>query len=229
MLFFRMLQHLLPTGQAWRVVVEKTLRGFLMGVSAWAEQAKSFVDLVYADVWPQSTRSLAAWEAQFGLLPSSSDAVRRQQVAAAWQMTGGQSPRYLQDVVRAAGFDVYIHESFYYSGATRLWRDPLAHTSLPAFGTVRCGMPSARCGVSSARCNALLANEPGYIVNRDLSLNAPPRVPAGSAFRPFFVYWGGATFGDRASVPASRRSEFERVLLKICPAHCWIVTMVDYV
>ena len=34
MLFFRIFQHLLPTGKAWRVVVDKALRRFFIGLAA---------------------------------------------------------------------------------------------------------------------------------------------------------------------------------------------------
>jgi hypothetical protein len=78
-------------------------------------------------------------------------------------------------------------------------------------------------------CNRFLANEPGYLVNLNLTREAPPPVPDDSAAYPYFLYWMGATFGDRAEVPAARRDEFERLLLKLCPEQHWLVTYVTYV
>lgn len=45
---------------------------------------------------------------------------------------------------------------------------------------------------------------------------------------PYFVYIGGQTFPDAASVSVQRRDEFEALLLKYCPAHMWIGVIVTY-
>jgi hypothetical protein len=44
----------------------------------------------------------------------------------------------------------------------------------------------------------------------------------------YFLYIGAATFGPLATVPATRRDEFEELLLKIAPAHVWCGVMVQY-
>jgi hypothetical protein len=200
------------------------------GLSAPFASARDFVDFVHEDRQPSTTRALAEWENQFGLVASASDVDRRAALASAWSATGGQSPRYLQDVVRAAGFDVYIHEWWVPPNvAPRTARNPRDYTSDPLVGTVQCGEAVAQCGEPNAQCNAFLANDIGYIVNLDLTGNAPPPVPNNTALWPFFIYWGAATFGVAADVPAARRDEFERLLRRLCPAHCWIVTIVTYV
>lgn len=229
MLFFRQLQHLLPTGAAWRVVIDKTLRKFFEGLAAVHESARDFADRVHEDLIPQTSRSIDLWERQFGLVAPASDVDRRLQVDGAWQATGGQSPRYLQDVVRSAGFDVYIHEWWVPGSMPRTLRNPRDYTEDPLFGTVQCGEALAQCGEPTAQCNRFLANEIGYLVNKNLTDVAPPAIPNDATKWPYFVYWGGATFGTAASVPAVRRAEFERLLLKICPANNWIVTIVNYV
>ena len=111
MTLFRSLRHLLPTGRAWRLTVEKNLRRFFEGVAAPAEEARGFADNVYRDIFPGDTRELPAWDRQFGLPDSGlSDADRRNRLDAAWKAIGGQSPRYIQDTLQARGFDVYVHE-----------------------------------------------------------------------------------------------------------------------
>lgn len=229
-LYLRLLQHLLPDGLAWRTtIIGKALRKFLDGLSTSFESARDYIDLVYTDRLPTSTRALDEWEAQFGLTAASTDAARRLALASAWSAQGGQSPRYLQDTVRAAGFDVYLHEWWVPPNVDpRTARDPRTYTTQPLIGTVQCGEPLAQCGEPTALCNRFLANEPGYLVNRNLTNEAPPPVPDDPATWPYFLYWGGETFPNPAVIPASRRAEFEQLILRICPAHLWLVTLVEY-
>lgn len=229
MVFFRQLQHLLPDALAWRLTAtSKTLRKFFEGLAAAPADLRTFVDSTYDDLLPAKTRELPTWQRQFGLLALGTDAEQRAQLASAWQAQGGQSPRYLQDVVRAAGFDVYIHEWWEPGTMPRVKRDPRAYTVQPQLGSTQCGQTAARCGEVHAACNRWLQNDVKYLVNRNLTPLAPPPVPDDPARWPHFLYWGGATFGTAASVLAARRTEFERLLLKICPAHCWLVTIVNY-
>lgn len=229
MSFFRSLRHLLPDAAAWRLTIKKTLRNYLEGLAAPFSDARVFADLVWEDLIPSKTRELTAWERQFGLEAAATDSARRLNLEAAWAAQGGQDPRYLQDTLQAAGFDLYIHEWWEPPGGSP-WtaRDPRLHTKQPLVGTVQCGEPLAQCGEPTALANAFLANEPGYLVNKDLTPRAPPRVPDDSAFWPYFLYFGGETFGDRVLIPASRRNELERLVLRICPTQQWIVMLVDY-
>ena len=229
MLFFRIFQHLLPTGRAWRTLTDKVLRRFFLGLAAGAPtDAREYLDDVYEDLHPETTRELALWEKQFGLLAQGTEAERRLQIDAAWKAQGGQSPSYLQTTVRAAGFDVYIHEWWEPPNeAPRTVRDPRDHTEVPITGTVQCGEALAQCGEPTALCNNFLANDPRYLVNENLTPWAPPPIPSDPAKWRHFIYWGAETFGAFAYVPDTRREEFERLLLQLCPTHAWIVLLVS--
>jgi hypothetical protein len=228
MLYLRIFQHLLPRAEAWKITTEKTLRKFFEGLAESYRDVRVYIDLVYEDLFPTSTRALDLWEQHFGLLRGPTEQARRMNVDAAWKATGGQSPRYIQDVLQAAGFDVYVHE--WWDGTEpRVRRDPRLYTSPPAIGTVQCGEPLALCGEPSAVCDGFLANDPGYLVNETLTLRPPPPIPANDDFWPYFLYVGGEVFGTPALIDASRKREFERLVLKICPAHLWIVLLVEYI
>jgi uncharacterized protein YmfQ (DUF2313 family) len=231
MLFLRIFQHLLPTGEAWRTTVDKALRRLFVGLSSSGDDARQFVDLVYLDLFPGYTRELVAWESQFGLSPTAdaTELARRQALAAEWSATGGQSPGYIQGVLQTAGFPVYVHEWWEPPNvAPRTARDPRDHTEVPLFGTYQCGMTIARCGVPRVRCNRFLANEPGYFDNLDLTRRAPPPIPADTAKHRYFLYIGSETFPDRVQLPSERRAEFERLIQKIKPAQQWVVTLIDF-
>lgn len=252
MLFFRLFVHLLPRGIAWQVTTDKMLRRVFEGLSKAPSDVRDFVDAVWLDIFPTTTRELAMWEKQFGLTSTGTDSARRLALAAAWNAQGGQSPRYLEDVVRAAGFDVHVYEWWQLpvSGAP-VARDPHDYTLLAQIGSVQCtdivAIPSGPCctavdappidplpgGVELfdlyPECNRWLINDPGYLVNENLTRDAPPPVPDDAATWPYFLYWAGVDVDTRADIPAARREEFERLLLKLCPTQQWLVTYVNYV
>jgi hypothetical protein len=231
---FSTFQHLLPRALAWRTTIATNLRRYVEGLAAFAGDVRTFIDLVYLDLFPPTTRELPAWETEFALPGTGIEAARRLRLAAAWRAQGGQSPDYLQSVVQAAGFTtVFIHE-WWSSGPPYVARDPRDYTTQPLIGVYQCEASSPwECfdpgpGESlAAHCDDHLANEPGYIVNLDLTRRAPPDVPDDPAFWPYFLYFAGEVFPDLAPVDANRIAELEELLLTICPAQQWIVLLVD--
>lgn len=111
MIFLRVFKHLLPNARPWRLVAEKRLRQFFEGLAGAGAEVKEFLDEVWLDIFPETTREVSAWERQFGLPDTGlGDQDRRDRLAAAWKALGGQSPQYIQETLRARGFDVYVHE-----------------------------------------------------------------------------------------------------------------------
>ena len=110
-MFLRIIKHLLPNARAWRLTVDKQLRQFFDGLSAIGDTVKEFFDLVWLDIFPETTREIDKWEQQWGLPNTLTDEQeRRDRLDATWKAVGGQDPRYIQDTLQNAGFDVYIHE-----------------------------------------------------------------------------------------------------------------------
>jgi hypothetical protein len=232
---FSTFQHLLPRALAWRTTIATSLRRYVAGLAAFAGDVRAFIDLAYLDLFPSSTRELASWEFQFALAGTGEEATRRLRLAAAWAAQGGQSPDYIQSIVYAAGFtEVFIHEWWIATGPPWLARDPRAYTTQPLIGFYQCeGSSPWECfdpgpGQQLApHCDDTLANDPGYIVNLDLTRRAPPAVPADPARWPYFLYFSGEFFPELAPVPAERLDELKELLLRICPAQQWIVLLVD--
>lgn len=243
---FRLLQHLLPRALAWDTgpaksnrdgAVGKRLRQYVEGLAGLPGDVRAFVDLVLLDVWPETTRELAAWEKQFALNPGGTEVERRLKLAAAWALQGRQSPDYIQRALHAAGFtSVFIHEWWdpYGPPPPYVARSPLPHVRQPLIGLYQCepsnqwqcfdrglGEPLA------PHCDDTSVNDPGYVVNLDLSRRAQPPVPTDPARWPYFLYFGAETFPERAGVAASRIAELKEILLRLCPAQQWIVLLVD--
>jgi hypothetical protein len=231
---FRVIQHLLPQGLAWRTTVETTLRKFFEGLGAVGTDARTFIDLVYLDLLPNTTRELPAWEKQFALPKGGSEAERRLKLALAWSSHGRQSPDYIQRTIHAAGFTgVYVYE-WWVSGPPFVARDPRDYTTQPLIGLYQCeGTDPWECFAAGAQqplaahCDDTLANDPGYIVNLDLTRRSPPPVPSDPSRWPYFVYFAGENFPNLAPVPSHRVAELKEILLRICPTQQWLVLLID--
>lgn len=158
MRFFRILQHLLPRANAWTSTIDKQLRQFLIGVSGFNDFIKIYVDNVYRDIFPQTTRELTAWEEQFGLLDNGLDEqTRRNRLEARWKARGGQDPKYIQDTLQAAGFNVFVHEFWVPGTNPPDVRNPLLYigdSNRELLFYLECGntSPNAQCGEPTANC-----------------------------------------------------------------------------
>lgn len=242
-MMLRLFQHLLPRALAWRTTTPtgarapgKRLRQYLEGLAGFAAQVVQFVDLVFLDLLPHSTRELAAWEKQFALGAGGSIADRRAKLAGEWGMQGGQSPDYLERTLHAAGFTtVFVHE-WWSSGPPFVARDPRDHTRPPLLGVYQCETVSpwecfdpAPGEPLAPHCDETLANDPGYLVNLDLTRRAPPPVPDDPSRWPYFLYLAGEAFPDLAPVPSSRLAELKELILRLAPAQQWIVLLVEAV
>lgn len=234
MIFFRLFQHLLPRALAWRTTIDTTLRRYVAGLSEFAADVRQFVDLVLLDAYPSTTRELPSWEAQFALGSTGTEEARRARLSAAWRAMGGQSPDYLQGIVHAAGFTtVFLHE-WWSSGPPFVALDPRDYTTQPLLGIYQCeGSTPWECFDSgpgealAAHCDETLANDPGHVTNLDLTRRAPPAVPSDPARWPYFLYFSGEVFPERAPVDATRVDELKELLLRICPTQQWLVLLLD--
>jgi hypothetical protein len=225
--FLRIIQHLLPRTKTWSLVKDRPLRQLFDGIGdGLLTPAKGNVDGVWSELDPETTESLTDWENQFGIWEAGEEADRRAAIAAEWSDRGGQSPRHLQDIIQAHGFDIYIHGWRASNGSVR---DPRDYAALPFIGQYQCGRASvvcrARTDFNVPRCNRFLVRSPGYIVNECLDFRPPPPIPTDSYYWRYFIYWGGETFGTSAEIPAARLLELKRLLIKHCPGHLWIVLM----
>jgi hypothetical protein len=226
---------LLPRALAWRTTIATMLRRYVEGLAAFASDVRTFIDLAYLDLFAESTRELAAWETEFALPGAGDETARRLRLAAAWRAQGGQSPDYIQSVIQAAGFtSVFVYEWWESGPSPWVPRDPRLYTTQPLLGAYQCEPSSQwQCFDPSPgeqlapHCDNTLTNDPGYIVNLDLTPRAPPAVPDDPAYWPYFVYLAGEAFPELAPVEAVRLDELKELVLSLVPEQQWIVMLVD--
>lgn len=223
-------KHLLPTGRAWSLTIDKYLRRFFTGLVNPFVDAQDYQDVTYNDVRPQYTTKLSDWEVQFGIFTSAAtEQARRDRLAAAWKALGGQSPRYLQDTIQAAGFPLYVHEWWRPGTDPAVPWNPNAYIAPGASGAfvvTLLGKPGVQLGRPSTQLGR--ARKLRYLL--DDNLPAPPVWPQTDPTKwPYFLYFGGATFGDVVQIPAEREAELRTLVLKLCPAQQWVGLLVEFV
>lgn len=227
--FLRILKHLLPRGRAFKITTDKPLRDFMIAVAEFFDLIRAHFDNIYDDTLPAYTRRLDDYEEQFALPPSiTDDSLRRQRLDAAWKATGGQSARYIQDTLRGAGFDVYVHECFP-PGDTGAIRDPngilrggsTSITWQARSGAIRSGSTEARSGNFQGVQGFAVSNIIG-------GATTPPPIPSDPTLWPYFMYVGAETFPGIANVAPARRDEFLALCMKICPCHLWLGVLVEF-
>lgn len=149
-------------------------------------------------------------------------------MVSAWSANGGQSPRYLQDVIQAAGFDVYVHEWWVPGTNPPVPRNPVGAL---IFVTAQDGAPIMQDGDPEAQDGNIGAGGGGgYIIVNDLSSDGGSTpIPTDPEQFPYILYFGGEMFGTNATIPADRKNEFESLLLRIKPAQQWLGLMIEYV
>ena len=232
MIFFRQFQHLLPNGRAWSLTIDKALRRFMVGLSDVSRQSRDFVDRVYLDLFPNTTRALESWERQFNLPDSGlTEQQRRTRLTATWRALGGQSAQYIQGILRDSGFDVYVHEWFNDDGTVRnpaLYLnsdgDSIRYTAELGEAAAEMGEPGIELGERRTPVGYLLVNR---ILDND-GAPVPYQIPTDQNQWRYILYIGAENFGDDATIDPKRRDEFEELLLKLKPAQQWIGVIVKF-
>lgn len=199
--FFRIFQHLFPRSHAWRIVIDLMLRKFLEGLKDFQETYVLFVDQIFEDLDPTLTRELSSWEDQFQLSGSGTENERRQSLDAAWKAQGGQSPGYLQNILRTAGFDVFVHEWWFFDGPTRKTRNPQVYLSTTENSAATFGEPEAVFGEPDAVFGGLTAAVGDVLVNKGLGISYLQATPAAAFGEPEAVFGEpDAVFGETGAL-----------------------------
>lgn len=110
--YFNLIKKLLPKSKLWKLIDTKYLNKFFRALTALPDDLRKYIDNIYLDLFPESTRSLELWENQYGIInPDKSEETRRNAIAMRWKDKGGQSAYYMQSILQGNGFNVLVHEN----------------------------------------------------------------------------------------------------------------------
>lgn len=114
MSFFESLKLLLPSGKAFDITQNTTVRKFFKGLSHLPEDVKKNMELVYFDLFPDTTRAMSEWEKQFSVLFADMQYgdTRQGILKSLWRSTkGGQDLKYLQSLLWGISKDINVFEN----------------------------------------------------------------------------------------------------------------------
>jgi len=106
-------KHLLPKSRVFNISKGDTNHAKFWGVIADAFQpVHDFAGSTWRDMFPSDTTQLRAWESEFAFPAENlTTEQRRSRLKGEWAATGGQSKRYIQDTLHAAGFtDLFVYD-----------------------------------------------------------------------------------------------------------------------
>jgi hypothetical protein len=145
--YFNIFKYLLPKAEAFLIIIQKKLTQFFEGLTSIPDDFRKFIDNIFLDLFPATTRSLESWEEQFAILrPSGVESIRRNAVDLAWKLKGGQSREYLQTKLQEAGFDLQVHENNPVIDPANFISSGFVMTCGDSWGV--CGNDDAFCGKS---------------------------------------------------------------------------------
>jgi hypothetical protein len=175
--WFNIFKTLLPKSNAFNITIQKNLTKFFEGLTALPDNFRTYIDNIYFDIFPSTTRSPELWEDQFGITyPSSSITTRQNDIDTQWKLKGGQSAYYLQSILQDAGFDVQVHEN-------NPKVDP--DNFISGLFVMTCGMTTAVCG-----------NDDAYAGKTGGFILANGFLPDSSDLRDYLMVCGGDGFDN---------------------------------
>jgi len=215
----RMTKKLLPTGRAFRFpiggVLEKLNKGLIQRESEAYIDALSVLDSILPDNSNFTAQDATDWERRLGLITSvgASLADRKAAILLKMQSPGTIPARqhylFLQRQLRAANFDVYVHENRFFEGGQWITKTPFQVSGF-APDVVR-HKTSLQHGQTQHGAGAYpkIANSTNQIIDDTFSI--------GSNYRSTF-FIGGEVVGTFAGIDNTRIKEFRQLVLRIKPA-----------
>lgn len=231
MSFFKAIKLLLPRSKAFDLTQETSLRKFFSGMADLPEDVRYNNELVYMDLWPDTSRAVQEWEQQFGILFSDVKYanLRSNILKALWRISiGGQSVQYLQDLLQ--NFDPGIR--VYENNPVKNPRDAnVVYASL-------CGSTISVCGNKKMCCGYKVGDQdfvPTVIRNNQDSTYDIPIDP--NYWVNYFFVGGEVIRNSRNEIIYLKKilidkkwqSFIEYVILKVKPVHMGAIVFIEYV
>jgi hypothetical protein len=246
---------ILPRSRAFSLTINKRLREFFDGLN-FVNDFRDQADNIFNNLDPQKTQNLEEWEDQFYLRDFGlTEQERRDRLEATWKLTGGQSPGYLQSVLRSYGFDVYVHDwwqpdtqqnnltmgtdvsfmgdQFSFMNANfgvypSAW-DPNGILTPPFYPLVNKISVKTFSPIAMGGTNIVMGDGFSFMGGEVETISSPDYpIPADPLKWRHFVYVAGEVMPNAATVPSSRKNELEELILSIFPTGEWVGMIVNY-
>jgi hypothetical protein len=103
--FFEAIKTLFPRSRAFELFIDNDKRKMIKAISVLPEDIRHEAELVYMDLFPDTTRCPEKWESTFAVYFTAKELPKRRNVLESlWKINnGGQSASFLQDVLESMG------------------------------------------------------------------------------------------------------------------------------
>lgn len=228
-IFSGLARQLYPTGRAWWMQNNGVFDNLHKAINLSLVRFINDSDLALNSIFPDSNsfdeNDAKLWEYRLGLVTNTllSLEVRKQAIlrkmAYPNNIKARQNPLFIENQLRLAGFDVYVHENKFFEGGEWVYKTPGDIISLSLTNSQHGGDYQHGGGFQHGSSNFdVIANE--SVRNESYS------VGSNNLWATFFI--GGGNLGDIASIPETRSIEFKELVLKLKPAHTVAFTFISY-
>lgn len=212
----KLTRQLLPTGRAFRTAInswtETLYKGLGRSESTAVNAGYSLMDSLMPDSSRFTEEDATDWERRLGLITNLDLDLDSRKAAILRKMSNpGTNPakssyRYLQAQLRAAGFDVYVHENIIYDYPSGTSTHNPADLNINILSQVQSGDHQHGNVQHGYYLNHLIVNS--IYNNQDVAFDT-----GGTLRTTFFI--GGQILGTMASIPATREQEFRQLVLTL--------------
>jgi uncharacterized protein YmfQ (DUF2313 family) len=224
-------KQLYPTGRAWKLpfdgVFERLHKALIISEAQAYTDAVSTHDCILPDNANFTTQDAYDWETRLGLIHNESISLADRMLAIKRKLNQpGVAPaksnwRYLEKQLRAAGFDVYVHENRFDDYPTGyITMTPFELTGDTSFVvSVQHGDFQTGDYQHGGLYSKFVANHIDEATDWSYDIT--------NLRKTFYI--GGVTAGDFANVDATRKNEFRQLILTIKPTHTVGFLLINYV
>jgi len=227
--FFEAIKNLFSHSRAFQLFIDNNKRKLIKGLSFLPEKTRQEAELVYFDLFPDTTRYPEKWENVFGVFFTEAELEKRRDILdSLWKINrGGQSPVFLEEILQKIDSAIHVFENV----PLRNPRDSnIAYPSSCNNKVMVCGNAQALCGYRIGDENFI----PTLLMN---DLSEPYNFPADPQFWEtcFFVCKSVVRnnrneilFIERLQIEAIWKNYIEYLILKIKPTHTTAVLFVEW-
>jgi hypothetical protein len=111
--FFEAIKNLFSQSRAFQLYIDNKKRKLIKGLSFLPENIRHEAELVYFDIFPDTTRFPEKWENVFGILFTEAELEKRRDILdSLWKINkGGQSWPFLQDILQKIDGEIHVFEN----------------------------------------------------------------------------------------------------------------------
>jgi hypothetical protein len=227
--FFEAIKSLFPISRAFQLTVNNNKRKFIKGLAVLPETVRQEMELVYFDIFPDTTRFPEKWEKTFAILFTNGEIIKRRSILdSLWKINGGgQSAVFLETILQSIDNNIKVVENVPIC-------DP--RITLSVYVAV-CGNKTMRCGNNRARCSYRLGNgdfTPSMLRNDVIEFYSLPDDERYWAYC-FFVCKNVLRNSNHEIIHIEKlnmdmiwKNYIEYLILKIKPVHSTAIVFIDW-